>query len=148
MHAIYPYYHKSESYNAYLTTEQYQQTVSFTVQNKHRSSLITTAVTLTRTRRQFRDIATKRLAASPSTRALLQLHTVQQCGGKIQRRSTCDVMNLSDCTGCSSRQSFPFYLSSPFEDCYTARFSSRLPFHLVCLNSQPDSSKVTPVPSF
>jgi len=63
LQAIYPYYDESESYIAYLITEQYQQTVSFTVQDKHRISFITTAVTLTRTRRQFRDIATKRLAA-------------------------------------------------------------------------------------
>lgn len=89
----------------------------FTVQDKHRIGLITTAVTRKRTRSQLRDIAAKRPSAYPSTRALLQLQTVQQRGGKIQQRSSCDVMNLSDCTGCSSRQSFPFYLSSLFADC-------------------------------
>ena len=72
LQAIYSYYHESESYNAFLIPEQYQHTLSFTVQDKHRISLIT-AVRRTRTRNQLRDIATKRLTDYPSTRALLQL---------------------------------------------------------------------------
>jgi hypothetical protein len=60
LQAIYPCYHESESYNAYLITEQFQQTVSFMVQNKHRIGLITTPVARTRTRNKFRHIATMR----------------------------------------------------------------------------------------
>lgn len=85
--------------------------VSFTVHYKHRSSLTTITIRTT-TRYKLRDAATKRLHTSPPPRKLLQLHTVQQRRGKIQPRRTCDVMNLSDFAGCSSRYSFPF-LSHP-----------------------------------
>lgn len=123
--------------------------MSFTVQDKHTISLITTAATLTRTRNKLRGIATIRPAAYPSTRALLQLHIVQQRAGKILRRSACDVMNLSDCTGCSSRQSFPLCLSAPFADFYSTCFSSRLSSQRVRLQlTNQTAAKLRRFPNF